>query len=274
MKNTDLWGPIRTDDTTCLYWSFPQCELWIRRVTDEWFVLTQHAQDYALPVATHHTTDNLPLEAAIPVDPPEVNGWSRFVTLQQDELGLLPALPDRPLVIRPSMSSTLLPGRWAQFFLAIPVWANLVTLKSKEQTIFQEIPLTLLSNTWFGNTTGGELCYALDTPFHRSPDEIQKNPVTAICPLTIKNSSKELLQFQRLCLHVENLELYQEETQLWTNQITVTYKGAELLSQIDIKKTPARESQGKTTRLRTARVPANKGAIRKTFDRFKEITGL
>jgi len=297
MKNDypSLWGPIQIEEDVCFVWKLKHVWFWIKKRQDEWFVLLDRDQQKALdtrflvqhhPLLTPSTEIDLDYPAqegssnvenelviAQPTETPAVEGWSRFVTLQQDELSVLPALPDRPIVVRPFMRVSLLPGRWAQFFVAVPVWISLVARKVKNETVFEEFPSQLLSNTWFGDPLGGELCYALHTPLLREEPIKSFPPNFIICPLIIKNSSAETLQFQRLCIHVENLQIFHTDKGLVTNQINVVFKGEDNSSQIDVQKKPHKDAI-KPELVRDPREPMSKSVLRKTFDRFKEMTGF
>lgn len=295
MNNDDssLWGPIHIEEDVCFVWKLKHVWFWIKKRQDEWFVLLDRDQQKALDsvsLAQQHpllrpATDQDPLiqgessnldhdlVIAQPTETPAVEGWSRFVTLQQDELSVLPALPDRPIVVRPFMRVSLLPGRWAQFFVAVPVWISLVARKVKNETVFEEFPSQLLSNTWFGDPQGGELCYALHTPLLREEPTKAFPPYFIICPLIIKNSSTETLQFQRLCIHVENLQIFHTDKGLVTNQINVVFRGEDNSSQIDVQKKPHKDAI-KPELVRAPREPMSRSVLRKTFDRFKEMTGF
>lgn len=292
-----LWGPITIEEDVCFVWKLDHVWFWIKKRQDEWFVLldrnqqkaldtTQIAKQHPLLVQAGETSsesdDSDDSNGSIPPDPqvlaqptetPAVEGWSRFVTLQQDELSILPALPDRPLVVKPFMRVSLLPGRWAQFFVAVPVWISLVARKVKNETVFEEFPSQLLSNTWFGDPLGGELCYALHTPLLREEPAHTFPAHSIICPLIIKNASSETLQFQRLCIHVENLQIFLTEKGLVTNQINVVFRGEDSSSQIDVQKKPHKDAL-KPELVRDPREPMSKSVLRKTFDRFKEMTGF
>jgi len=260
---------------------------WIKKRQDEWFVLLQRHQSlqsappgFRHPLLISAQKDQTPFEDldTLPLhgestEPPPVEGWSRFVTLQQEELSILPALPDRPLVVRPFMRISLLPGRWAQFFITVPVWVSLAARKVKKQTVFEEFPSQVLSSTWFGDTTGGELCYALHTPLLREEPEGIIPPHQVVCPLIIRNQSNITLDFQRLCIHVENLEIFHTPRGLFTNQVQVVFKGDDQATQIEIAKRPNKDGVS-IELLRPPREPMSRSVLRKTFDSIKEMTGL
>jgi hypothetical protein len=81
-------------------------------------------------------------------------------------------------------------------------------------------------NTWFGTPMEGELCYALRSRARREREDVEAEPWRAICPVRVRNQSKELLKFERLCLRVQYLMLFQDEREgLWASESGVTYRG-------------------------------------------------
>lgn len=270
-----LWGQVEVQDDQCYVWKLRDLWFWVRRRRDEWFLLLDRQQ---AKEAGRHGED-IPEEAsshpvyAEATETPQVEGWSRYVTLSQDSLRILPALPDRALVVRPFMKVSLLPDRWAQFYVAIPLWISLIAGKTKNQTVFEEFPSKQLSNTWFGSPQSGELCYALHTPLMRVLPEQHPGDDFLICPLVIRNASSETLQFQRLCIHVDNLEIFKSKSGLVTNQVNVLFKGGAQPTQIDTQKKPPAGIE-KIELLRGPREAMNRTVLRKTFDVFKEITGF
>jgi hypothetical protein len=71
---------------------------------------------------------------------------------------------------------------------------------NKKKVRFLEIPSQTLSNTWFGDTMNGELCYALTTRALRKVEEHVTLPERIICPVRILNNGNEALDFQSLCV--------------------------------------------------------------------------
>ena len=75
-----------------------------------------------------------------------------------------------------------------------------VSVGKTKPFVLKEEPTVVLSNTWFGDPMGGELCYALRTSARRSFDTLRKRPNRAICSVLIKNAFSTPLDFQRLCI--------------------------------------------------------------------------
>ena len=154
--------------------------------------------------------------------------WSRWVcgdgTL---DLELAPALPPRPMVVRPVMPLQILPGHQVQFFVSIPVYVAGVLVEPDGQnrvTAFEE-PTVVLSNSWYGMPADGTLCYALRTRARRSLDELRTDSHLVICPLELVNESNQSLLFERVLLRSSLMGIYQGTQHLWTSGTRLLYRG-------------------------------------------------
>jgi hypothetical protein len=131
-----------------------------------------------------------------------------------------------------------------------------------------------LSNTWFGDPSAGELCYSLDAPLRRSPLQMEDPSSTVTCPLAVRNGSEEKLDFERICVHVENLSIFEDDNgRLWTNEIKVLFKGADQVSQLTMQSKPPSDVPS-ARKLATPRESLDKNIIRKSFVFFRQITGF
>ena len=74
------------------------------------------------------------------------------------------------------------------------------------------------------------------TRARRDIRETQPRPHRAVCPVRIRNSAPQQLDLERFCVHVEHLTLYQGTTRLWANQIDITFRGDNEVSQLDYAK--------------------------------------
>lgn len=151
--------------------------------------------------------------------------WKRWAFHQEDEeVALRPVLPDRPLVVRPQSPLTLAPKNEVLFFVSIPMWIQ-ISLGRKNPLVIESIPTTVLSNTWFGLPTEGELCYALKSGASRTL--AQSNPALnrMICPLLLRNVSPEPLPVTKLSLPTAFFSVYRGKTRFWTNEMVLSYHG-------------------------------------------------
>lgn len=164
-------------------------------------------------------------------DPPEGVSWRRLASVSDvPEMKLLPAFPNRPVVVRPDVPYTLIPGERVNIFVGVPIWLSLQTPKG---VVLMEESVHPLSNTWFGIPTDGELCYAMRTLARREGENLDFGPGRVICPVRIRNQSKEIMSFERLCLRVQYLNIYENENQrLWANESSVMVRSGEPWSRV------------------------------------------
>jgi hypothetical protein len=251
-----MWGPVEVaaESSKCL--QLGSVDIHIRHSDDEWRFAYTHPKGDA-----QHGQE------------PEDSDWLRMVSARNESLELQPALPDRPLVIRPESPVSIFPGRFARFYVAVPVWYRFVSVLQNERTTVIDIPARVLSNTWFGDPANGELCYSLDAPLIRTDEPLGENPSIVTCGLVVRNGSEEKLNFERICVHVENLSVFEIQDRLWTNEIRVLFKGSDQISQITIHDRPP-DRPGGAVKLSEPREPENKSILRRSFSFIRYFTGF
>ena len=166
--------------------------------------------------------------------------WQRIgSTRDVPELQLTPAYPDRALVVRPKVSYAVLPGERVQFYVGVPVW---IRLKGGKDLTLLTVPAYTLSNTWFGLPTDGELAYALRTRARREGDQLDIHSLRVICPVRVRNQSKEVLKFERICIRPQFLSLFQDDSLgLWANESSMIVRSGQEVSRVAYaRKAPAR----------------------------------
>lgn len=272
-----LWGDIEIADGETRSWLAGAMQCHVRKIRDEWQIAfsgpgVEQRDGAGNPeIDRIDETDPPPLDAStLTTPPPEDAAWVRYVSTGSDQLSLVPALPDLPVVVRPDAPIVLLPGRRGKFYFSIPVWLRLVSRSNGRDQTMHEEPIIGLSHIWFGDPSAGELCYSLDDPLVRDFSCLTEQSAAAICPLQVRNSSSEPLKFERICVHVEYLNLYQRDQSLWTNEVSVQFKGSDQVSQISIS---PRGPEG-TTLLTRQRQPANRNLLKKSFNLLRQVTGI
>lgn len=163
--------------------------------------------------------------------PPEGKDWLRIGSWDQlPHLKLSPRFPDRPVVVRPEFAYTIQPAERIQFYVGVPVS---VELGFEEGSPLITEPVTHLSNTWFGLPTEGELCYAMRTLARRKGDSLDFGPWRVVCPVRVRNQSKEKISFERLCLRVQYLSIYEDDSRgMWATESSVIIRGGESWSRV------------------------------------------
>ena len=252
-----VWGQIDVAPNAYSTLRFGRLVIHVKRVNDEWRFAHTYEEENAEP------SDQAPHD----------EDWIRLISSSDETLELQPALPDRPLVIRPDAPVSIFPGRFARFYVELPLWYRFAAVTKQKRINVIEIPSRILSNTWFGDPASGDLCYSLDAPLRRGSEQLSEPDTTASCSLVVRNDSEEKLDFERICVHVENLSIFEYDEHLWTNELSVLFKGVEQISQISIKdKPPGGLSPAK--KITTPREVPNNSILRRSFIFFRQITGI
>jgi len=256
-----VWDAVEIPQKRCAMWRFPLRSIWVERIGIEWHVLslreTRQAKRAAYRIVARSRK-------------PSSSQWRHYLHRDSSAMQPAPVLPDRPVVMRPDRALTLLPGQSTIFFLELPVWFRLSTTGHPPVKVFEE-PLNVLSRTWFGDPVNGELCWGLATRLHHSIGSVDSAADRAVCPLMIENDSESDLEFQKICLHVENLNIFRGTRHLWTNSLHVVFKGPEQATQIEIVRTAPEFEEGMVA-LSEARLPSSGWNIRRTFGMLKYFT--
>lgn len=163
--------------------------------------------------------------------------WTRWaVCTGASDVEIAPGLPSLPLLVDPEDEFYVLPNGEARVYIRIPL-SVVVKVHDDFDQFLGEFPTETLSQTWFGETDSGELCYSLSSGAHRERCEnLDESGVQA--PVTIINDSSEPLQVSRVCLRVAGLSIYRTGNSLWTNETVVRYQGGESPSKVAIKNGP------------------------------------
>jgi hypothetical protein len=130
-----------------------------------------------------------------------------------------------------------------------------------------------MANAWFGDPVSGELCYFLAARLYPEFLPIPPSPLTAICPLRIRNESSGDLPFERICLHTEFLGIYHSASRLWTHAVDVVFRGIDQATLIQPAKSPP-SFDGKLMLLSGPRQAMESSYFRKTFNLLKSFTGF
>ena len=152
--------------------------------------------------------------------------WRQFSPLNEirfasckDQLSIRPVLADRAIVARPIRPLQLPPGQGLNLIIGSPLWIRF----EQEACKLLELPVTRLSDTWFGpDTQTGELCYASETHARLSIAGVKTNPWKALTPVHLVNKGESPLHIERINIPLPNLSLYRTPDRLWTSPVRVT----------------------------------------------------
>lgn len=204
---------------------------------------------------------------------PESLDWERWVIgKEESSVKLTPMMPDRAVVVQTESPVKIPPSKEAIFFVSIPIWIKIYKDGSNPCELC-EVPSIIRSNTWFGDSLSGELCYSLVSRARRQVDDTDHPLHKAVCPVKIYNGSKHVLHVDRFCVHVEHLSVYEGTRLLWTNEVTIHFQGEDQISKIDYSpKKPDLESQ--VTLLTTPRIPFKETLLKRSLLSFARLTDL
>ncbi len=258
-----LWQPWLLTQETLYTPRVGPLQLWVEHREDELYIASRRlAAGASLPEAEGDTA----------IDTRE---WQRWVCGADPLHAVLePRLPDRPVIVRPAMPVTVLPGQEVEFFVSIPVGVAVRGFRDAGARMDMcEEPSVRLSSSWFGLPVEGVLCYALKTRARRRMEDLRTDVNLAICPVTIRNNDTASLTFERLCLRVQSLGIYAGEHHLWTNRGSLLHRGQETMTTITFDSAPP-SCDAATRMLSAPRDPHRKTFMMRAFDSVKSMSGL
>jgi len=257
-----FWEKHALSKKKCYMWRLGPLSIWIQKgMADEWSVaFTRNPSDEGIAIARIEKK-------------PEDVAWTRYVCADRSSLvQFRPALPDRAVIVDSESQLKIIPYNDALFYISIPLWLQIYVGEDMD-TMLCEIPAELLSNSWFGDTTEGELCYSLRSRARRELTDYMQNPHRIYCPVRVVNSAPTTLQFQKLCIHVESLRVYLAKHLLLSSELQITYTGLETPGQIVFsqdKPSIVKES----TLISLERTPSSKSILKKSFSILKYFTSF
>jgi len=264
LQVSDLWKEQEIDPKNALKYELGPVVIWTCFSEHDWYVAHEWVDDEAVA----YGISQIPLR-----DTPDDLDWRRWTAAKESlTVRVTPQMPDRPLVVKPASEIKIPAGNRALFFVSVPLWFR-VSVGHPEPVQLTEIPSVVLSNSWFGDVTSGELCYSLRTKATREVNRSEIVLHRATCPMHIHNNSAKELDFQRLCVHAEYLRLYAGVDRLYTNHVKVTFRGEEHLSQIELSK-DAPDIEPNCRLVQAARTQADQSLMRKTFLALRSLTGV
>ncbi len=263
------WGRHDLSSGETLKFTIGGCRLWARqKLGDLWLAWnyedsSQKEGDDAGPLFVREQ----------PPEPPDDTSWRRWaLRAAVRELRLMPALPDRPIVVCPDHAFHVGVEARTRVYVRVPLWIRVEDEIQGERPLI-EIPTVRLSNIWFGGLMDGELCYYISSAARRqmTPDLVHAD--LAVCPVQINNISGEDLDVQKICLRVINLSLFCEGGHFWADESLVNFKGKDFGSVFDA--TGRAPDEKKNARLvMPPRISGRKGFVTRMFSSFRELAGM
>lgn len=250
------WADLEVKDNETKSHTIGPVTVWLKKVTNEIWV----ACDYS---------EGKPKKER-PKNQVNVLNWSRWALPENEtKFSLRPSFPDRPVVVKPEYPFKIITNAKIRVYTRIPVFVKVV-LTGRPDFVVTEIPTVVLSNTWFGLHTEGELCYWVNTSARRVIDPGIMQPWMAVCPIEITNKEDEPLDFDKLCLRVEHLSLFQKDHELWSDETLIIHQGREKYSDIEMKgKLPLEAKGGKI--IAKPRTPIKRTFAVRSFKLIKDM---
>lgn len=208
-----------------------------------------------------------------PSIPTDSATWLRWGGSESpDQVDILPAFPDRSLVLRPENPFNLLPAARARVFVRVPVWVR-VEVPGPQGGLLMEIPTATLSDTWWGTPQEGQICYWLDILARREAPKSVFRPDRIFCPLEFMNRAREELPVEKILLRAGHLSIFRGPGSLWSDEVRVRYRGESEGSELEMTGRTPPEAPG-ATRLAPPREPLPQGFSARTFSRLRALPGL
>lgn len=199
-------------------------------------------------------------------------GWTYFIS-EKPEINILPALPDRSLVLKSDHPVRVLPKTSVMNYIRIPVWVQIYAGMIKPENLVLECPVEDLSSTWFGEPDNGELAYSLPHFAEYAFIQPSLEPDYAVCPLNISNESSVILDFQRLLVSVRYLSIFNDGDLLCTNETKVRYKGEQHNNEVTFVQGKPNLSKN-LQHLSSPRDSATKSIVKKSFSLIKNLSNI
>lgn len=255
------WGEFPLPLEVSSRWEFGPLQLWCKIVHNDFWVTYQH-QELEKGAGRQNS-----------IEPPEEVCWSRWpLKGAYERIRVSPLFPGLPVVVKPESPFILTPQAKTKVYVRCPLWIRL-ELVGKPNLTIEEVPTVVLSKTWFGEFTDGELCYWISSAARSQIETDPDRLFMAICPIHISNQSKEELIVEKICLRVGRLSLFDSKGQLWAGETRIAYDGSSNFSLVETtQKSPIEAGGGKL--IAPPRNPASKNFAEKTFASLKSLPGI
>lgn len=256
----NFWNDYEIVEDEILYFDFRTIRIWCVKKGSELLIAHRKEEnDNNAGITSREVPDDL--------------DWSRWAVEKEEiKIRVLPVFPDRSVVVKPELSFRLTEGARARIFIRVPIWIRIELIAKLPETLL-ELPSAILSNTWFGSFVEGELCYWISSGARRKIEQDPDRPYLAICPIQIIDATNEELMIEKLCLRVQNLSMFYNGRQLWSDHTIIYYKGKTATSQIEVAHVAPKEAP-KSKLVSKPRIVLKKGIATRTFSTLRDLPGL
>lgn len=168
--------------------------------------------------------------------------WNRWdVAGDTVTVRFTPQFADLPYIVRAENPLELPQKTHKKVYVKIPVWLSCSLVLPQQQKLMT-LPIVKLSKTWFGDFAEGEVCYWISSGARNTFEPLPENRFLAICPVHLSNASPELLKVEKMCVRAQHLSIYKDERNLWSNELSIRFKGKDRFSDMSVREKPPKES--------------------------------
>lgn len=207
-------------------------EVLIYKNRRELFIKSKTAENY------YNSQTDLNLQTQFTLDeitelPDLLDDWEREIIKEETAfVDFVPILPDRPIVLKSKTELSISPDTEAEFIINLPIAFDIFVNDKKSSAISS----ATLTNTWFGDTANGQLCYGKKSSFKLFDHSKIQDYMMAYnfnCPVIVKNNSNQTFKFVRLCLPTEYLSIFELKGFYWTSKAVFLVDGDNQSTQIE-----------------------------------------
>ncbi len=214
-----MWDFTNVEQGQWYRWRLNGSTLAMRRDGDEWRVASRQ-------VRLSERVEDAGRGEPISEEEVDALGPVSFVVARGRQVGLRPAMPDRPYLVTVKDPITLSPGAEARFALKLPV---LFKAETEHGELLKDFLPYTLSKTWFGDTTGGTLCWSLPSALDpscgenraRRCEEGDLSNSLAHCEIVLRNTTKAPIELKRVAVYVELLRVWESEGRILVDSVFV-----------------------------------------------------
>ncbi|MBN1599425.1 MAG: DUF432 domain-containing protein [Bacteroidales bacterium] len=254
-----MWTKYKFEVDKILTSKAGNTKFWINKLDQTWQIVTKSVSD-------EKDSESVQFVDSLSED----LEWDHYVADKHTSILILPALPDRSIIVRPKHTLKVLPKTSFDFFIKIPVWIQLYSSANKPENLIMEFPSVKMSSTWFGEPDNGLLAYSLmDDIIHKIDLKSVLN-FEALCPVKIRNESTTVLNFDRLAIEAELLTLYKGDNILCTSEVLLKHKGDDQSSEVQIGAGNPKLDEN-LKQINSPRILPSKNLIKKSFYIIKSI---
>ncbi|MEZ4461282.1 MAG: hypothetical protein R3E66_16500 [bacterium] len=211
LKEMPWWGDFQIAMGDTHHWRIGTLSIWVEGREGEWRVHHARGSEPLDEHAQHTINDGTPTAAA---------SIDIGVSGRAHDLQVVPLLADRDVVARPETTTMVIQQDTTAFFVTTPLF---VALRTPEGRTLLELPTYRPSDTWFGDTIEGELCYASRVAAYTSLTRMTHVAARVATKVSVRNLLPGNLTLERLRIPTPNLSLYVDDlNNFWTQDITIT----------------------------------------------------